>query len=390
MRRLHGAWVLGLLMLFGLAVTAPAAAELRTNGRLSLDYSLQRGPTDAKWTRTIGSRIGLDAEFFPGDRDNTRVVMQMSGSSFNSSNSDKLSVVPQELKVDGSYLELTTSLWVGGPPWLVRIGDQYVGWSSLASSTWDRSGITVSNVNIGPVNTRWAYLWGGPDELATVGATASARLGPAVLNGTYIARGPRNQFIIEGTGYFFRGMVELQAGVSLDAQHVNAGRFAIGLDPIPNLSLDWRFDMRESYDPLSQDYDPQSPALRRDEWSQLAVSTQQFGTRLDARFDYDHGKHIRTSLSAQRLFFVLNRPFSASYNLTLQGDQRTHSVMANTVVDVAVFKAISLTGNYYWGGGSPPTWIAQAAYSVPGGPTFNLGYNNSQQTTYRMGVSLSF
>src|SRR5690606_7634975 len=109
-----------IVAVFALHVAAsPAAAGLRTNGSLGLDFSLRRSPSSHAWMRSISTSLNLNAELFPGDRDNARVVVLTSGWTDNMSNSEELSIIPQNLNVRSSYLELTTSLWAGGPQWLL-------------------------------------------------------------------------------------------------------------------------------------------------------------------------------------------------------------------------------------------------------------------------------
>jgi len=85
-----------LALLIAASMGRPAAAEFRTNGRMSLDFSLDRNPVTKGWTRMIQSSLDLNAEFFPGNWDNAKVVVQTGGSTHNSSNSDELSIVPSD------------------------------------------------------------------------------------------------------------------------------------------------------------------------------------------------------------------------------------------------------------------------------------------------------
>ncbi len=326
----------------------------------------------------IQSSLDLNAEFFPGNWDNAKVVVQTGGSTHNSSNSDELSIVPNDLRVRSSYLELTTSLWSGGPQWLVRMGDQSVSWSPLVQRPMDRKGLTVSNVNIRGINTRWVYLWGSSGELATAGIIAATRVGGVMLSGTYVDNSVRRQIALEGNTVVLDGLVEVQGGVSLDGGAIHAARAVLGWDPIPGWSLEGRHEVHDYSDPLRRRYN-----------TQFSVSTQQFGTQFLARADLRDGAFDRTSITAQRPFMISNQLVRASYSVSILGDRVDHNITGQTTANIGVFKNVGLSGSLGTSGGLT-VWRAQVSYSTPGGPSFNIQYDQSQRTRFRTGVSLSF
>ena len=346
---------------------------------MNLELALTRVPGgDEGWERIVSSDLGLSAELFPGDRDNSRVVMQVSGWSENTSNSERLTIIPSEMGINSSYLELTTSIWAGGPQWLVRLGDQSLSMSSLIERPRSRTGVSVSNVNIGSVNTRWAYLWGGAGGEAAAAVMAQARLRDLVLRGTFVDSGTRRQLALEGNSLLLDGLAEVQAGLSFADGNVHAASVSFGWEFTPGWSVEGEFAAIDLDDP---EFRYSTTALSAFAY----LGNMQFSASVEAI----DGEFDSASVSAQRPFMLFRRMVRTSYTAMWSGDRLNHRVTAQTSVDLGVLRGVGLRASIGTEG-ARTVWRADASYSTPGGPSISIQYNQSQQTTFRTGVSLDF
>lgn len=372
-----------------------AFADLNYSGRLTFNINGRLTSTPPRKLEISSiSRLNLTATFYPGNDDTTRAVVDIAGATpvMYASAGDPLIAVPENLTAGSSYLETSTPLWSGGPPWLIRLGTQSLRWSSMISRVSSRTGLTVSNVMLGPVHTRWFYLWASPSQGVASGVQASSSLGPAVIDTTIVGIDSKYQAAVESSASFLDRRLNLGAGASFSA--AGLGQTRLNVMFAVNRDLDISLSRQQVIGP-----DPFSPHPPR---QATHYGLQARWTIRDYAVDWSIATIQQTGqpsplsqrLGINRSFNIGQLPVSLGYDLdwnsTMGIQEISHSLNASTQVNLGVFRGIRISTNAGWGTDEELSWRANASYSVPRGPSLSLAYDKNSGPSFSATIGINF